>query len=81
MLESMSGIVPALALGLRISVRERYRIKHVLLLSAGMGTQGTPVPSHTHIISSTTSSTVQVTLNPPAYIPQYPVQQGYGPPQ
>jgi hypothetical protein len=27
MLESMSGIVPALALGLRISVRERYRIK------------------------------------------------------
>ncbi|XP_030195042.1 cornifelin homolog [Gadus morhua] len=91
MLESMSGIIPALALGLRISVRERYRIKGsicddcCIVTFCGICSYCQLARElkerrcrHTQVISSTT---VQVTSNPPAYVPQYPVQQGYGPPQ
>ncbi|CAL8376626.1 unnamed protein product [Boreogadus saida] len=88
LLEYWSGIVPALSLGLRISVRERYRIRGsigddcCIVTFCGICSYCQLARElkerrcrHTQVISSTT---VQVTPNPPAY---YPVQQGYGPPQ
>ncbi|XP_059932553.1 cornifelin homolog [Gadus macrocephalus] len=86
-LECWSGVVPAVSLGLRVSVRERYRIKGsicddcCIVTFCGLCSYCQLARElkerrcrHTQVISSTT---VQVTSNPPAY---YPVQ-GYGPPQ
>uniref|UniRef100_A0A8C5BYV5 Plac8 onzin related protein 6 n=1 Tax=Gadus morhua TaxID=8049 RepID=A0A8C5BYV5_GADMO len=87
LLECWSGVVPAVSLGLRISVRERYRIRGsicddcCIVTFCGICSYCQLARElkerrcrHTQVISSTT---VQVNSNPSAY---YPVQ-GYGPPQ
>ncbi|CAL8326599.1 unnamed protein product [Lota lota] len=91
MLEMLSGIVPAVAMGLRISVRERYRIQGSICddccvvtfcsscsycqMARELKKRRNRHPCHI------TSTTVQVTSNPPPYVPHYPSEQGYAQPQ